>query len=142
MKKLTAILLALVIVLALAACGGTATETTQAPQTTAEAQDATVLGEGATVFSFTVETLDGVKAVYEIHTDAATVGEALEALGLLEGEEGEYGLYVLTVDGITADWDKDQTYWAFYENGEYALTGVDVTEVSDGGNYSFVLTKG
>ena len=52
------------------------------------------------------------------------------------------GFAVQTVNGITADWDKDQTYWAFYINGEYAMTGVDATEITEGDSYSFVLTKG
>ena len=47
-----------------------------------------------------------------------------------------------TVNGITADWDADQTYWAFYINGEYAMTGIDATEIVDGTTYSLVLTKG
>ena len=104
--------------------------------------EVTVLGEGATVFQFSVTDMEGTEARYEIHTDKQFVGEALLELGLIEGEDSQYGLYVTTVNGINADWDKDQTYWAFYINGEYAMTGVDATEITEADSYSFVLTKG
>lgn len=151
MKKLTALLLALVLVLSLAACSGGADETTAPPETTAPAEtteapsgnsDVTVLGEGDTVFSFTVVDLEGNETAFEIHTDKTVVGEALEELGLLEGEEGAWGLMVNSVNGIAADWDADGTYWAFYINGEYAMTGVDVTDIDTTAAYSMVLTKG
>jgi len=95
------------------------------------------LGEGSTVFLFTVVDQEGGETSFEIHTDKETVGEALTELGLIAGEEGEYGLYVKTVNGITADYDKDGVYWAFYINGEYAATGVDATAVTEGDSYSF-----
>ena len=102
---------------------------------------ANVLGEGKTQFNFTVVDKDGKETAFEIHTDKATVGEALLELGLIEGEEGAYGLYVKKVNGITADYDVDQTYWAFYVNGEYGMTGVDVTNIEAGATYSFKVEK-
>jgi len=96
-----------------------------------------VLGEGKTKFNFTVTDKEGTETAFEIHTDEETVGGALLALELIAGEEGQYGLYVKTVNGITADYDKDGVYWAFYINGEYALTGVDATKITEGDSYSF-----
>lgn len=103
--------------------------------------DKKVLGEGKTVFDFTVVDKEGNETAFEIHTDKETVGEALTELELIEGEEGQYGLFVKTVNGITADYDKDGVYWAFYVNGEYAQTGVDSTKVTDGESYSFKVEK-
>ena len=100
-----------------------------------------VLGEGETKFLFTVVDKDGNETNYEIHTDKETVGEALLDLELIAGDEGEFGLYVKTVNGITADYDVDQTYWAFYVNGEYAMSGVDATEIEDGVSYAFKVEK-
>ena len=60
------------------------------------------------------------------------MGDALTELGLIEGEDSEYGLYVKTVNGITADYDTDGHYWAFYVDGEYAQTGVDATRSPPG----------
>ena len=93
------------------------------------------LGEGT--FLFTVVDQDGGETVFEIHTDKDTVGAALQELELIAGEEGQYGLYVKTVNGITADYDKDGTYWAFYVNGEYASVSVDATAITEGDSYSF-----
>ncbi|MDD5953930.1 MAG: DUF4430 domain-containing protein [Firmicutes bacterium] len=42
-----------------------------------------------------------------------------------------------TVNGITADWDTEKAYWAFYIDGEYAQTGVDATEITAGATYTF-----
>lgn len=78
---------------------------------------------------------------YKIHTDRKKVGEALSELGLIAGEDSEYGLYVKTVNGVTADYDTDKTYWAFYVNGEYAQSGVDTTDIVDGDTYSFKIEK-
>lgn len=100
-----------------------------------------VLGEGQTKFSFVVVDKDGNETAFEIHTDKETVGDALLDVELIEGETSEYGLYVKTVNGITADYDVDQTYWAFYVNGEYATAGVDSTTVEDGATYSFKVEK-
>ncbi|MBQ3028019.1 MAG: DUF4430 domain-containing protein [Lachnospiraceae bacterium] len=105
------------------------------------AAEVTELGEGAVSFNFSVVDKDGVETKFLIHTDAETVGAALQNLGLIEGEEDDYGLYVKKVNGITADYDVDKTYWAFYMNGEYAMSGVDVTAITEGDTYLFKVEK-
>ena len=100
-----------------------------------------VLGEGQTQFMFTVVDKDGNATNFEIHTDKEIVGDALLEVELIAGEESEYGLFVKTVNGITADYDVDQTYWAFYVNDEYASSGVDTTAIEDGKTYSFKVEK-
>ena len=95
------------------------------------------VGLGKETIHFAVQMPDGTVLQYAVKTDATTLGTALLENGLIKGEEGAYGLYVKTVDGETADWDTDGTYWAFYINGEYASTGVDATEVEDGATYAF-----
>lgn len=121
----------------------TATTIANATEATTEApaSDMTVKGEGATVFYFNVVDGDGNTTKFEIHTDATIVGEALLALELISGEDAQYGLYVKTVNGITADYDTDGTYWAFYEGDEYAMTGVDMTEITPGATYAFKVSK-
>ncbi len=103
--------------------------------------DVSVLGEGSKVFTFTVVDEAGAQTPFEIHTDQETVGAALAELGLIDGDEGEYGLYVKTVNGITADYDTDGKYWSFYINDEYAQTGVDATDITEGDSYSFKIEK-
>ncbi|MCQ2549229.1 MAG: DUF4430 domain-containing protein [Lachnospiraceae bacterium] len=138
--------------LALVACGKKAeapAETTTAEtevadiaeDTSAETTDDAATEEGTLSFILEVVDGDGNTTNFTINTTKATVGEALLDEGLIEGEEGEYGLYVKTVNGVTADYDVDQTYWAFYIDGEYASTGVDQTDVVDGSTYSFKVEK-
>ena len=103
--------------------------------------DATELGEGAVSFNFTVVDKDGNETKFVIHTDAETVGAALMELGLVEGDEEDYGLYVKKVNGILADYDVDKTYWAFYINGEYAMSGVDKTPITEGESYLLKVEK-
>ena len=101
----------------------------------------TVKGEGATVFYFNVVDKDGKETKFEIHTDKTTVGDALLELGLIEGDMGDYGLYVKKVNGITADYNVDGTYWAFYVGDDYGMTGVDLTEIEAGATYAFKVSK-
>lgn len=112
-----------------------------APATDVYTED-TELGEGSKTITFVATAAEDNAVTFTIHTDAATVGEALLSLKLIAGEESSYGLYVKTVNGVTADYDKDGTYWAFYIDGEYAMTGVDATEITDGAVYAFTITKG
>ena len=142
MKKLFAIILALVMALSLMACGNTEVQ----PDADADADapvvtDGAALGEGAHSFTLEITDADGKTITATIHTDAETVGEALSKLEIVQGEDSEYGLYVKTVNGITADYDVDQTYWAFYIDGEYAQTSVDMTAVNDGSIYKLAVEK-
>ncbi len=153
-KKLLSLLLCMVLIAATAltfvSCGNegktddtTVSQETEAPKTdegTEETED-NVLGEGNTSFNFVVRDIDGTETAFEIKTDAKTVGEALTALGLIEGDNDQYGLYVKKVNGIVADYDVDATYWAFYINGEYAMTGVDSTDVEAGATYMLAKSK-
>ena len=107
----------------------------------AETAEATDIGEGNTEFAFEVVLEDGTTTLYNVHTDEKTVGAALLGVNLIAGDDSEYGLYVKTVDGVTADYDKDGTYWDFYIDGEYASTGVDSTDVVPGSTYSFKVEK-
>ena len=148
MKKMLASILCMVLIAALAliaaGCGGSAAGTAAAAadtQVQAQASGYERLGEGKTSFFFTVTDGDGKETAFEIHTEKSTVGEALQECGLIEGEQSEYGLYVKTVNGITADYDADGVYWAFYIDGKYAETGADTTEISEGASYAFKIEK-
>lgn len=103
--------------------------------------DDSVQKSGEKTFFLTVVDLDGAETEFEIHTDQEMVGAALQEEGLISGEEGDYGLYVKTVNGITADYDADKTYWAFYIDGEYATSGVDTTAIQEGSQYMFKVEK-
>ncbi|MBR6351057.1 MAG: DUF4430 domain-containing protein [Firmicutes bacterium] len=84
---------------------------------------------------------DGSEKGFEYDTDAEYLSEVLLEEGLIEGEQSAYGLYVKVVDGETADYDIDASYWALYINGEYAMTGADTTPINDGDVYNWTYTK-
>lgn len=155
-RKLTSMLLCMMLIVAMAltsvGCGGKNQDAKNESSVVAQSEvsvetsaavegETTVLGEGNIKFSLTVVDQDGNETDFQILTDKETVGEALLDVDLIAGDESEYGLYVKTVNGVTADYDKDKTYWAFYVNGEYANTGVDSTPVEDGAVYSFRIEK-
>ncbi len=144
-KKVSSFILCMVLIVAMAlstvGCNGSkdsgAASGDAGAQAGAEVQrEGGELGEGSKEFALTVTDKDGNETQFEIHTDKEMVGEALQELNLIDGEEGEYGLFVKTVNGITADYDADGVYWAFYVNGEYAASGVDVTQITEGDSYA------
>ena len=94
-------------------------DTTEAAQPVTS--DVTVLGseEASFVFDLYVTDADEVTTYYEVHTDDATVGEALFNLGVIDD-----ATFFSTVNGVFADWDADEAYWAVYQDGEYAMVGV------------------
>lgn len=136
-KRILSLLLILCLALTLCACGKE-----KVPELWQDAlyTEDTELGQGAKTITVQVQAED--KTVnFTIHTDSATLGEALLEHGLIAGEDSEFGLYVKQVNGITADYDVDQTYWGFYSGGEYMMSGVDTTEISGGESYELIRTK-
>lgn len=78
---------------------------------------------------------------FTVHTDKTTLADALLEHALIAGEDSAYGLYVKVVNGMTADYDVDQSYWSISKNGEMLLTGVSSTNLADGEHYEFTYTK-
>lgn len=132
--KLSAVALVLLLMLStLAGCS---------PQTQTKLQSATATQTFDKTITFQVVHGDGSTRDFEIGTNAGTLREALEQENLIAGTESEYGLYVLTVDGETADESK-QEWWCFNDGkGEMLLTGVDSTQIIDGDAYQVVFTTG
>ena len=135
-KQVFAILLAVVFAAALVSCNKDKANVWESAIYT---EDRT-FGEGTKTVVVKVEAQDKT-VTFTVKTDAETVGAALMEHGLIDGEEGPYGLYVKAVNGMKADYDTDQRYWAFYVNGEISMTGVDVTEITDGANYQMIYSR-
>ena len=84
---------------------------------------------------------NGEEEAFTIHTDEEYLRGELESIDLIAGEESEYGLFVTTVNGITAD-DANQEWWCFTKGGESLNTGVDSTPIADGDAFEITLTVG
>ncbi len=97
----------------------------------------TTLGTGAKTIIFNVEHMDGTKIKFTIKTDKAILSDALLEHKLIEGDEGQFGIYVKKVNGITQDYSINKSYWSLYIGDEYASTGAYSTEIIDGGEYTF-----
>ncbi len=108
---------------------------------TVTVSDGAVLGEGAVEFPLEIVDGEGISINVTVKTDKTTVGEALLDVKLIAGDVEQYGLYIKCVNGIVADYDADGTYWAFYVDGEYAMSGVDTTDVVEGAKYSLKIEK-
>ena len=140
MKKITVITVLILSLLLTVSCGNTV-DTQDKILYESTGSSAIEIGTGDNYFDFSVTDAEGTVYNFHVHTDKTIVGEALEELGLLEGTEGEFGLYVNRVNGIYAQYEETGTYWAFYVNGEYAMSGVDTTTIEEGATYSFKVEK-
>lgn len=100
----------------------------------------TALGEGEKTFTLKV-TAQEYTATLTISSDMDTLGNALADLDLIDGSIGDYGLYITEVNGMTLVYETHGMYWALYENGEYAMSGVDGINIKDGGEYEFKAEK-
>ena len=96
--------------------------------------------EGGKTIVVAVIHADGSEKDFSIRTDSENLRGALEEQKLIEGEKrGDY-FAVLVVDGETADWNVDGSFWAMTQDGEWLNTGVDDTMIADGDHYEFTYT--
>ena len=134
MKKLLATLLVLAMALSLTAC----VVSTKPAETIPEKP-----GETAPVMQFTVTVVhaDSSEKTFEYETSQTNLGKYLESQGLIDSEGADDGMFH-TVDGEKADWNENQSYWAFYLGEEYAMSGIYDTDIADGAIYKLVYTIG
>lgn len=161
MKRIIAVLSAIIIVISLAACGAkTNNNPTEAPKTTASGDagqtqsgkneapaEPVTLESGHTTlgdkkdykYAFYLEVIskDGTNKKYGIYTKETTLGAALSAIGVIDGEDGPYGLMVESVFGEEHIYETTGYVWMVYVNGEQAQTGVDSINLESGATYTF-----
>lgn len=95
---------------------------------------------GLKEFTLVIVHKDGVEKKMEMRSDAEFLGPVLQEKGIIEGDMGDYGLYIKKVDGEKAVYEEDNAYWAFYVGEEYAALGIDKTPIEDGATYKLVYT--
>lgn len=101
------------------------------PGTTAEDKEITVK----------VSALENGEESFTYQTDAEYLGEVLTANKLIEGEDGQYGLFITTANGVKAD-DSKQQWWCITKGGEQVNTSADQTPIQDGDQFELTLTEG
>lgn len=160
-NKLLALLMSLALMLALLTGCGQETETADsassdtAASTSEEASTEDAATEDAATeetaetadaeaetkeITLTVTYSDETSDEYTIETTAEYLMEAIEETVELGGTESEYGFYIDSVNGQTADYDADGAYWAIYVNDEYGSYSIDSQPVTDGDHYALVYT--
>lgn len=98
--------------------------------------------QGSKAVKIEVTDNEGKITTYETKTDAEYLSQIFDEIDDLtvEGPEGDYGLYIDTVNGLTADYAADGAYWSIYVNGEYGNYSADQQPVTDGDVYGLVYT--
>ena len=141
-KKTIFAVIALVVLVALVGgayfLAGPGKNTDSGATTGTDAAGSTILGCS---FSVTVIHGDSTEKVFTYTTSETKLGAFLEAEGLIDSEGADSGMFH-SVDGEKADWNENQSYWAFYLGDEYAMTGIFDTEITDGAIYKLVYTIG
>lgn len=137
-KKISLSLLSLLMILCLTACFGS--QEASQWETVSYSEDTTI-GKGANTAIVEIVTEEKT-IVLTLKTDEEILGKALLNEKVIAGDNGDFGLYIKAVNGVIADYDTDKTYWAFYIDGEYALTGVDATPIEAGKIYRLSKEKG
>ncbi len=138
MKKISYILVTFMCFVLLVSCGQNMS-TEELWQTALYTEDAEI---GSGEKTLTVKVIAEEKSVaLTLHTDKDILGDALTEHQLISGEQGVYGLYVKTVNGIYADYNTTKSYWSVNKDGEYMTVGVDSAEIIDGEAYEFIYTK-
>ena len=150
LHKFAALTLSAVLsVCLLAGCGASASSTASSAVSDAASSVASsevassAAAETQATVEFTVTAADGsVSSVLLNMTDGEKLSTALAKAGIISQEEADAG-FVTTVNGETADYNKDQAWWCLTDAaGEMTTVGVADIELHDGDSYAFTYTKG
>ena len=154
MHKFAALALSAVLsVSLLAGCGASASSTASSAASSEAASSvaassvaseaASAASEAQAAVEFTVTGADGTSSTVTLNvTDGEKLSDALAEAGIISQEEADAG-FVTTVNGETADYNKDQAWWCLTDgSGEMTTVGVADITLHDGDSYAFTYTKG
>lgn len=128
-------------------CGGASSAASSGSESTAPSAASSESGsesaaEDQIQVLFTVNYADGTSEEFQLEAQAGeTLASALAAAGLISAEEAEAG-FVTEVNGVLADFSKDQSWWCLTDaSGEATTVGVGDIRLQDGDAYAFTYTK-
>lgn len=123
------------------AAGSTASSAASSVAASSEAASAEA-SEAKVKAQFTVTGADGESQTFDLEVpDGEKLSDALAEAGIISADEAAAG-FVTTVNGETADWDKDSAWWCLTDaSGEMTAVGVADIELHDGDRYAFTYTK-
>ena len=97
---------------------------------------------GGKQITVTVVHKDGSEKVFNCQTEAEKLADVLVAENIVVDNPTEFGLFILTADGETADYNVDGGWWAVYLGEEQSMEGASSINITDGGVYKLVYTVG
>lgn len=97
--------------------------------------------ENSEMKRITVEVITDRTESFELETEKNCLGDALKENQLIEGEEGQYGIFITSVNKIKAD-NENEEWWCLTKEGESVMTGADATKISDGDKFELTLKTG
>ena len=96
---------------------------------------------GEKAVTVTVVHGDGSQRQFDLVTGAENLADALVEAGIVEDNQQELGLYIITADGETADEAQEQ-WWRLTSKGEQLTSGASDIMIRDGDAYELTLTTG
>ncbi len=97
--------------------------------------------QGEKTITVEVIMLDETSETFEFTTSEEFLGPVLLAEELVEGEMGDYGLFVTAANGVAVD-DSKQQWWMLTKGGESVMTGFDSTPIADADKFELTLVEG
>ena len=134
LKTFGLLLLALVMAFSIVGCVGD-----KDTPTNAESSSSTVSVAKKTI-TVDVKGKSGSTKTFTIETTADNLEGALTQEKLIEGTQGDYGMFVTTVNGEKAVYETDHAYWSFCKDNVPLNTGVTDTKIADGEKYQIIYT--
>lgn len=94
---------------------------------------------GAKTIEVSVVLRDASSTEFTIKTEAEMLGEALLDEKLVEGDMGEFGLFITKVNGTEADATQNE-WWCITKAGAQLDTGADSTPIADKDKFELTLS--
>ena len=95
--------------------------------------------KGSKDITFEVVYQDGASKKHTLSTDQEYLANALEEAGLITYSAD--GFYT-TIDGVTADWSKDESWWCISKDGTPITVGMNEQVIADQEHYEATYTIG
>jgi hypothetical protein len=131
-KKVLGFLLLLLVGLTLVGCSTTRVTASANGSITFELHNGQEVISTKAVLFYEGDTLLGLlKAQYSV-----ACADAQNQQDFTCSYVGQWGVFLLVIGDLVADPTKNE-YLGFYINGEYAMTGIDSTDIVDGAVYQF-----
>lgn len=97
--------------------------------------------EGTKTITVEVIHKDGSTKEFPLKTDKEYLGAALVEGKVVGDNQADFGLYILTADGETAD-EAKQEWWGISKDGVALEVGADSQPIADGERYELKLNVG